>query len=471
MIFLDTYGIDNKDLSQALTLMLENNISFADIYFQHKTTESWYLEDAVVSGAGFHINSGFGARAVKDDKTGFCFSNNIDRKELFKACKTACSALNGSKKIQQIKLPTQANIAAGLYPQTNIITNYNNNAKASILKFAHQYAVKNCSEAVKVNAGLSASFDKVLITTSEGELLYDERPLIRFNITITASKDNRTEVATAGGGGRFGYEKLDENFIKQHIDSAIEKVRLKLISKPAPAGELPLVLAAGWPGIILHEAIGHGLEADSNRKNSSCFANKINTKIANDICNIIDDGTLEHRRGSLHFDDEGTKTQSNLLVENGILKNYMQDKLNARLMGTALSGNARRESYAHIPLPRMTNTFLQPQEDVPEDIIKSVKKGIYAVDFSGGQVDTSSGKFVFDASLAFMIENGKVTFPLKGASIIGDGQGVLEKISMIGHDLQFDAGIGTCGKQGQSIPVGVGMPTIKVDNITIGGTA
>ncbi|PCH57122.1 MAG: metalloprotease TldD [Legionellales bacterium] len=469
-LLLEPTGLTIADLNSVIGKIFTYKIDYADLYFQHTETESWILEDGIVKDANFSIAHGVGVRAIAGEQTGFAYSDDLSRKSLENAAAAArnIASIGGTNGIATMSSNNNIQV---LYPAINPIHSIDNAKKIAMLQYVNSIARKASPLVTQVIAGISMVHDTVLIYASDGTYAADVRPLVRFNVTVTVTKNGCSEQAVCGGGGRDEIgQLLPENKLQEFTVEAVRQALVRLEAVAAPAGTMPVVLGPGWPGILLHEAIGHGLEGDFNRKKSSAFSDRIGEKVASSLCTVVDDGTLANRRGSLTIDDEGTKTQCTTLIENGILKGYMQDKLNAKLMGTISTGNGRRESYAHLPMPRMTNTYMLPGKHDPAEIISSVAKGIYAVNFSGGQVDITSGKFVFNASEAYLIENGKVTLPVKGAMLIGDGPDVLTKVSMVGDDLKLDTGIGTCGKDGQSVPVGVGQPTIKIDLVTVGGT-
>lgn len=468
-------GIDLSSLQQALGVLSGPDIDQADLYFQHSRHESWVLEDGIVKDGSFNIEQGVGVRSISGEKTGFAYSDDINPQALLKACRAArgISRSQGEGKVQ-IASPSQVR---ALYSGENPIQSLDKQQKIELLQQADRFARSLDPAITQVIVSLSAVYEEVLVADLDGTLAADIRPLVRFNCSVLAERDGRRERGSSGGGGRFDYdyflEMQDNGELKAmfYVREAVRQALVNLEAIDAPAGMMPVVLGAGWPGVLLHEAVGHGLEGDFNRKGSSAFSGRIGQKVTSSLCTIVDDGTMADRRGSLSIDDEGTPSQYNVLIENGILRGYMQDKLNARLMGVAPTGNARRESYANVPMPRMTNTYMLPGESDPEEIIASVKKGIYAPNFGGGQVDITSGKFVFSASEAYLIEDGKVTAPIKGATLIGNGPEAMSQVSMVGNDLSLDAGVGVCGKDGQSVPVGVGQPTLKLDELTVGGTA
>lgn len=462
-------ALSMPDLEKTLSIIGENHIDYGDIYLQSSYSESWVLEDSIVKSGSFNVDQGIGIRAIYGEKTGFAYADEISSQALLDASKAA-RAIAQSGNNKTIALGQSGSISP-LYSQDNPLNSFNAEQKIDLLKQVDQKARSMDNRITQVMASLNAAYSVVLVTATDGTVAADIRPLIHMSVTVIAEQNGRRETGRSGGGNRVMYDYfLENNRFITYVEEAVEQALLQLEAGPAPAGTMPVVLGSGWAGIILHEAIGHGLEGDFNRKGSSAFSNRIGEKVASDQCTIVDDGTISNRRGSLTLDDEGTQSQNTVLIENGILKNYMQDKLNARLMNMTPTGNGRRQSYAHLPMPRMTNTYMLAGKYAPEEIIASVSKGLYAKSFSGGQVDITSGKFVFSASEAYLIENGKITAPVKGATLVGSGPEVLTKVSMVGNDFALDSGIGTCGKDGQAVPVGVGQPSLKVDELTVGGT-
>lgn len=468
-------GLDQAKLNQLLALILDYNTDFADLYFQLSQHESWVLEDGIIKDGSYNIERGVGVRAITGEKTGFAYSDEISYRALNDACKAARSIAKngGSTKVNAFKSVN----AKALYTPQNPLLNMPDSEKVDLLRSVDAYIRLKAPLVSQVMVSLTGVYEEVLIAASDGTFATDIRPLIRLNCSVLLEKGDKRERGSSGAGGRRTYDFFLQNTENQQpryqqiADEALHMAQVNLDAVPAPAGTMPVVLGSGWPGVLLHEAVGHGLEGDFNRKGASTFSGRIGQQVASKGVTVVDDGTLENRRGSLSIDDEGTPTQHNVLIEDGILTAYMQDKHNAGLMGVKPTGNGRRESYAHLPMPRMTNTYMLAGKHAPEDIISSVKKGIYAPNFGGGQVDITSGKFVFSTSEAYMIENGKITHPIKGATLIGNGPEAMQKISMIGNDLSLDNGVGVCGKDGQSVPVGVGQPTLKVDEMTVGGTA
>lgn len=467
---LDPAGLTENQLNNILNSLMGKKIDHADLYFQSCYSESWVLEDGIIKGGSYSIDRGVGVRAMSGEKTGFAYSDDIVMPALEEAASAAKSI---SHQTGQRGISTQKWVKGHtLYLPVNPLNSINENQKISLLQKVDAFARQLDPRVIQVNVTLAAEYETILIMASDGDGAADVRPLVRLNVSVVVEQNGQREQGYAGGGGRLDYMLFHEKDLPlEYAREAVRQALINLEAVDAPAGTMPVILGAGWPGVLLHEAVGHGLEADFNRKGSSVFSNRMNQLVISPLCTIVDDGTLPQRRGSLNVDDEGVPTQCTTLIEKGILRNYMQDKQNARLMGVKPTGNGRRESYAHMPMPRMTNTYMLPGESTPEEIISSVKKGIYAVNFGGGQVDITSGKFVFSASEAYLIENGKVTVPIKGATLTGNGIDVLKKVSMVGNDLKLDPGIGVCGKDGQSVPVGVGQPTLKIDELTVGGTA
>ncbi len=469
-ILLAPSGMDVNDLQNVLDHMMGHSINRADLYFQTSRHESWMLEDGIVKEGSYNIEQGVGVRAISGEKTGFSYSDEIVLPALQQAATAAKTIARAGQETQVQAWQKQA--SSRLYLPDDPLASLSTDEKIDLLRQVDAEARKQDPRIKQVIVSLAGVHEVVLVAASDGTLNADVRPLVRMNATVIAEDGEQREQASAGGGGRVGYDYfLEDERALGYAREAARQALVNLGAVEAPAGAMPVVLGPGWPGVLLHEAIGHGLEGDFNRKGSSAFSGRIGERVASPLCTIVDDGTLASRRGSLNMDDEGTPTQQTMLIENGILRGYMQDKLNAELMGMAPTGNGRRESYAHLPMPRMTNTYMLAGEHDPEEIIASVDKGIYAVNFGGGQVDITSGKFVFSSSEAYLIEKGKVTRPVKGATLIGNGPDVLTRVSMVGNDLQLDSGVGVCGKDGQSVPVGVGQPTLKVDSLTVGGTA
>ena len=466
---LEPAGLDEKNLNTTLGGMMQGGVDYADLYFQVSRNESWTLEDGIIREGSFNLDQGVGVRAVSGEKTGFAYSDELVMPALEQAAGAARAiARQGQEKSVQAWNRTSAK---ALYPSDDPTTSIDDKQKTALLSEIDAATRDLDSRVEQVIVSLASSQDLILLAASDGTMAADIRPLIRLNVSVILEQDGRREQGYAGGGARTDLNYfLDGDIPLDFAREAVRQAVVQLEAIAAPAGTMPIVLGPGWPGILLHEAVGHGLEGDFNRKGTSAFSGKVGQKVSSPLCTIVDDGTLPDRRGSLSVDDEGTPGQYSVLVEDGVLKGYMQDKLNARLMGVESTGNGRRESFAHIPMPRMTNTYMLAGPHDPEEIIASVDKGIYAPNFGGGQVDITSGKFVFSASEAYLIENGKITTPVKGAMLIGDGPEALNKISMVGNNLELDSGVGTCGKEGQSVPVGVGQPTLKIDEITVGGT-
>lgn len=460
--------LDFPQVQGVLKQIMTHEVNYADLYFQYTRSESWGLEEGRVKSGHFHIEQGVGVRAVSGEKTAFAYSDDIRADALLNAANiTRAIAQAGQERSIPALIKRQQ---PSLYLPQDPIASLSAEAKVKLLEKLESYARAMDPRIKQVMASIAGEYEVVLIARHDGVMAADIRPLVRLSINVIAESNGRREQGSSGGGGRFDYSGFSDEVLQQYASEAVHQALVNLDARPAPAGNMTVVLGAGWPGILLHEAIGHGLEGDFNRKGSSAFAGKIGQRVAAPGVTVVDDGTLSHRRGSLTVDDEGNPTQSTVLIEDGILRGYIQDSLNSRLMGMPLTGNARRESYAHIPMPRMTNTYMHNGNVAPEEIIKSVKKGLYAANFGGGQVDITSGKFVFSAAEAYMIEDGKITYPVKGATLIGNGPDALTRVSMIGNDMKLDSGVGTCGKEGQSVPVGVGQPTLRIDGLTVGGT-
>lgn len=463
-------GMDEGDLDRVFGQLLGHAVDSGDLYFQSTRFESWVLEDGIVKEGTHSIEQGAGVRAISGDKTGFAYSDEIMMPALLQASTAARAiARHGNEGKLQAWRTAGENL---LYPAIDPLDRMTADDKVALLKGIDAEARQQDPRVKEVIVSLAGVHEVMMVAASDGTLAADVRPLVRCNVTVIVEQDGRREQASSGGGGRTDYSFfIDENRASGYASEAVRQALVNLEAVDAPAGTLPVVLGPGWPGILLHEAIGHGLEGDFNRKGTSAFSGMVGQQVASPLCTVVDDGTLSGRRGSLNVDDEGTPAQNTVLIENGILKGYMQDRMNAGLMGVSATGNGRRESYAHLPMPRMTNTYMHAGPHDPEEIIASVDKGLYAVNFGGGQVDITSGKFVFSASEAYLIENGKVTAPVKGATLIGNGPDVLKRVSMLGNDLRLDPGVGTCGKEGQSVPVGVGQPTMLIDELTVGGTS
>jgi TldD protein len=463
-------GLASGDLDRVFSRLMGPSIDAADLYFQHSRSESWVLEDGIVKEGNHSIEQGVGVRAMSGEKTGFAYSDEIVLPELLTAAQSARAIAQSGREGGGHALA--AHDSASLYAAIDPVESLPNEDKIILLREVDKFCRGADPRIGQVIVSLSAVVDTVLVAAADGTLAADVRPLVRLNVQVIAEQNGRREQGTAGGGGRYGYRELLANGRAQALArEAVRQALVNLESVPAPAGSMTVVLGPGWPGVLLHEAIGHGLEGDFNRKGTSAFSGRIGDKVAADGVTVVDDGTLANRRGSLSVDDEGVPSECTTLIENGVLVGYMQDKLNARLMGMKATGNGRRESFAHLPMPRMTNTYMLAGKHDPQEIIASVERGLYAVNFGGGQVDITNGKFVFSASEAYLIENGKVTRPVKGATLIGSGPEVLTRVSMVGNDLKLDEGVGVCGKEGQSVPVGVGQPTLRIESMTVGGTA
>lgn len=463
-------GLSVDDLGNVLSRALGPSIDSADLYFQNSRHESWVLEDGIIKDGSFNRDQGVGIRAISGEKTGFAYSDQLLTPALMEAAGNA-RAIASAGQNGAVPVLKESSASTLLYPPADPIGSLTEAEKLDLLRQVDAEARKCDPRVSQVIVSLSGVHENILVASSDGTLAGDVRPLVRMNCTVIVEKDGKREQASSGGGGRADYDYFrKEERALGYAREAVRQALVNLEAKEAPAGSMPVVLGPGWPGVLLHEAVGHGLEGDFNRKGSSAFSGRVGERVAAKGVTVVDDGTLEGRRGSLNIDDEGTQTRCTTLIEDGILTGYMQDKMNAGLMGEQSTGNGRRESYAHLPMPRMTNTYMLAGDHDPEEIISSVKKGLYAVNFGGGQVDITSGKFVFSASEAYMIEDGKVTYPVKGATLIGNGPDSMSKISMIGNDLALDAGVGVCGKDGQSVPVGVGQPTLKLDDVTVGGT-
>lgn len=466
--FLEPGGLQSSDLQGIIHSMMSHHIDFAEMFFQSSRHESWMLEDGIVKDASFSCDKGVGIRALSGDKTGFAYSEELILPALQQSAAASRTIAKAGNQHKPIAVVHSKQVSR--YSDDDPLMSLTETEKLAILHKLDKLARQIEPSVREVIASLSGVFEKVMVCASDGTYASDIRPLVRANVTVIVEKNGKSERGSSGAGGRDSYHILTDELLKQLAEQAVHQAMVNLDAIAAPAGLMPVVLGAGWPAVLLHEAIGHGLEGDFNRKGSSAFSDRIGQRVASPFCTIVDDGTLDGRRGSLSIDDEGTQTQSTTLIENGILTGYMNDKKNARLMGLRSTGNGRRESYSCLPMPRMTNTFMLAGETPKEEIIRSVKKGIYAPNFGGGQVDITSGKFVFSTSEAYLIEDGKVTAPVKGATLIGNGPDVLTKVSMVGNDMALDNGVGICGKAGQSVPVGVGQPTLKVDELTVGGT-
>ncbi len=469
-LLLTRNGLTPAALDQVFARLGQHEVDYADLYFQYTRQEGWSLDEGIVKSGSFNIDEGVGVRAVAGEKTAFAYSDEISLDALLSAADItrAIGRTGGDGRVQAHSRTTGHALFAPIDP----IASLDSASKVALLNRLEQMARGMDSRVKQVMAGLAAEYDVMYVARRDGTHAADVWPLVRLSVTVIAEHQGRREQGSAGGGGRFDLAFFTDEVLHDYARKAVDQALVNLEARPAPAGQMTVVLGSGWPGVLLHEAIGHGLEGDFNRKGTSAFAGRLGERVAAPGVTVVDDGTLANRRGSLNIDDEGTPTSCTTLIEDGILKGYMQDSLNARLTGTAPTGNARRESYAHIPMPRMTNTYMLAGDKAPEEIIASVERGLYAVNFGGGQVDITSGKFVFSASEAWMIENGKLSYPVKGATLIGSGPEVLSHVSMIGNDLALDTGVGVCGKEGQSVPVGVGQPTLRIDGgLTVGGTA
>ncbi|AVE16605.1 metalloprotease TldD [Hafnia paralvei] len=466
--------LSHQDLFSVLGTLAERQLDYADLYFQSSYHESWVIEDRIIKDGSYNIDQGVGVRAISGEKTGFAYADQITLNALNQSAQAARSIVReqGNGKVH-----TLGNIPHSLlYPAIDPLQSLPREEKIALLHRVDNVARAEDPRVQEVSASITGVYELILVAATDGTLAADVRPLVRLSVSVLVEEDGRRERGSSGGGGRSGYE-----YFLEMVDGDVradafakEAVRMALVNLSAvaaPAGSMPVVLGAGWPGVLLHEAVGHGLEGDFNRRGTSVFSGQMGQLVASELCTVVDDGTISGRRGSLAIDDEGVPGQYNVLIENGILKGFMQDKMNARLMGLAPTGNGRRESYAHLPMPRMTNTYMLAGKSTPQDIISSVEYGLYAPNFAGGQVDITSGKFVFSTSEAYLIENGKITKPVKGATLIGSGIEAMQQISMVGNDLALDKGVGVCGKEGQSVPVGVGQPTLKLDSMTVGGTA
>ncbi|MGB5079492.1 MAG: metalloprotease TldD [Burkholderiales bacterium] len=475
---LAPHDLEAANLDRVFGALHSRRLDYADLYFQYSRAESWSLEEGIVKSGSFSIDQGVGVRAISGEKTAFAYSDEISLPALEDAAKatraiarqggSAAAASSGRGKGHRVAARRNSGLA--LYAAVDPLASLRDTEKVKLLERLERLCRARDPRVTQVMANLAAEYEVVLVARSDGVLAADVRPLVRLSVQVIAEQDGRREQGSAGGGGRSDYAHFTEERLEEYARHAVDQALVNLQARPAPAGSMTVVLGPGWPGVLLHEAIGHGLEGDFNRKGSSAFAGKLGKKVASRGVTVVDDGTLPGRRGSLSIDDEGNPTRCNTLIEDGVLRGYMQDSLNARLMGLPVTGNGRRESFAHVVMPRMTNTYMLNGDKDPAEIIASVKKGLYAVNFGGGQVDITSGKFVFAAVEAYMIENGKVSYPVKGATLIGNGPDVLTRVSMVGNDLALDTGVGTCGKEGQSVPVGVGQPTLRIDGLTVGGT-
>lgn len=470
-LLLEPWGLADHHLSAVLNEIFQHRVDYADLYFQYTRSEGWSLEEGIVKTGSYSIEQGVGVRAISGEKTAFAYSHTLSPEALLSSARAVRSIAQHGSGIVRVADNLAPAFGRDLYAGIDPVATLDAPQKVELLERVERMARAADPRIIQVMAGLGAEYDVVLVVGSDGRMAADIRPLVRLSLTVIVEQHGRREIGTAGGGGRTGFEYFTQEVLEEYVRRAVHEATVNLEAGEAPAGVMPVVLGSGWPGILLHEAVGHGLEGDFNRKGSSVFSGRIGERVAAKGVTVIDDGTLPGRRGSLNIDDEGNPTQCNVLIEDGILRGYMQDSLNARLMKVAPTGNGRRESFAHLPMPRMTNTYMPAGEYDPEEIIASVDRGLYAVNFGGGQVDITSGKFVFTASEAYLIENGKVTRPVKGATLIGSGPEAMQQVQMVGNDMRLDSGVGTCGKEGQSVPVGVGQPTLRIDGLTVGGTA
>ncbi|CAI2114219.1 metalloprotease TldD [Serratia quinivorans] len=466
--------LSHQDLFSVLGQLAERRLDYADLYFQSSYHEAWVIEDGIIKDGSYNIDQGVGVRAVSGEKTGFAYADQITLNALQQSAHAARSIVRESGNGQVHTLGEISHKA--LYPLLDPLQSLPREEKIALLHRVDKVARAADKRVQEVSASITGVYEQILVAATDGTLAADVRPLVRLSVSVLVEQDGKRERGSSGGGGRFGYDyflEIADGEVRAdaYAKEAVRMALINLSAVAAPAGNMPVVLGAGWPGVLLHEAVGHGLEGDFNRRGTSVFSGQMGQLVASELCTVVDDGTLQGLRGSLAIDDEGVPGQYNMLIENGILKGYMQDKLNARLMGVAPTGNGRRESYAHLPMPRMTNTYMLAGKSTPEEIIASVEYGLYAPNFGGGQVDITSGKFVFSTTEAYLIEKGRITKPVKGATLIGSGIEAMQQISMVGNDLALDKGVGVCGKEGQSLPVGVGQPTLKLDTLTVGGTA
>jgi TldD protein len=466
---LAPYDLQTPQLAQVFGALLTHRIDYADLYFQYLRSEGWSLEEGIVKSGSFNIDQGVGVRAISGEKTAFAYSDEISLAALQDAAGAAraIARLGGANNLPAVRTGERRNLYRPIDPLASLA----DTEKVRLLERLERMCRARDPRVVQVMASLAGVYEVILVARSDGVMAADVRPLVRLSLQVIAESGGRREQGTSGGGGRFDYAYFTDEILEDYARKAVDLAAVNLESRPTPAGTMTVVLGPGWPGVLLHEAVGHGLEGDFNRKGSSAFSGRIGERVAAPGVTVVDDGTLPARRGSLNVDDEGNPTRCTTLIENGVLRGYIQDSLNARLMKMPLTGNGRRESYAHVVMPRMTNTYMLAGSRDPKEIIASVDRGIYAVNFGGGQVDITNGKFVFSMSEAYMIENGRPTYPLKGATLVGNGPDALTRVAMIGSDLQLDPGVGTCGKDGQSVPVGVGQPTLRIDGLTVGGTA
>jgi len=475
-LLLEPFGLSEATLASALATIATHRIDDADLYFQYTRSEGWSLEEGIVKSGSFGIDQGVGVRAIAGEKTAFAYSDDISEAALMDAARTV-RTIAAAGQSRRVKLAPASRLAGSrvLYAPMDPIATLDSTQKVELLEKVERMARARDPRIVQVMAGLAGEYDVVLIARADGTIAADVRPLVRLSVTVIAEQTQggvvRRESGNGGGGGRFGFGYFQPDVIESYVDQAVTAALTNLESRPAKAGEMSVVLGPGWPGVLLHEAIGHGLEGDFNRKGASAFTGRVGQRVAAQGVTVLDDGTIPDRRGSLNVDDEGNATQRNVLIEDGILRGYIQDSMNARLMKVKPTGNGRRESYAAVPMPRMTNTYMLGGDKSREEIVAGLKRGLYATNFGGGQVDITSGKFVFSASEAFWVENGKIQYPVKGATLIGNGPDALTRVSAIGNDMRLDTGVGVCGKEGQSVPVGVGQPTLRIDRLTVGGTA
>jgi TldD protein len=466
---LAPYDLQTPQLAQVFGALLTHRIDYADLYFQYLRSEGWSLEEGIVKSGSFNIDQGVGVRAISGEKTAFAYSDEISLAALKDAAGAAraIARLGGANNLPAVRPGERRDLYRPIDPLASLA----DTEKVRLLERLERRCRARDPRVVQVMASLGGVYEVILVARSDGVMAADVRPLVRLSLQVIVESGGRREQGTSGGGGRFDYAYFTDEVLEDYARKAVDLAAVNLESRPAPAGTMKVVLGPGWPGVLLHEAVGHGLEGDFNRKGSSAFSGRMGERVAAPGVTVVDDGTLPSRRGSLNVDDEGNPTRCTTLIENGVLRGYIQDSLNARLMKMPLTGNGRRESYAHVVMPRMTNTYMLAGSRDPQEIIASVDRGIYAVNFGGGQVDITNGKFVFSMSEAYMIENGRPTYPLKGATLVGNGPDALTRVTMIGSDLQLDTGVGTCGKDGQSVPVGVGQPTLRIDGLTVGGTA
>ncbi len=469
---LTPYGLTESSIDSVFGDIMTHDADYADLYFQYSRSESWSLEEGRVKSGSFNIDQGVGVRVVAGEKTAFAYSDDITLPAIRDAAIATRSIARAGSDGSAGRIATSVvKLGRSLYMPNDPVSAFSDAEKVKILERLEQFARAIDPRVKEVMGRLSGEYEVVMVARHDGVMAADVRPLVHIGLTVIAEQNGRREQGSTGGGGRFDYRYFTDEILKAYAEAGVREALINLDARPAPGGQMTVVLGPGWPGILLHEAVGHSLEGDFNRKGSSVFSGRIGQQIAAKGVTVIDDGTIQDRRGSLNMDDEGNITQRNVLIENGILKGYMQDSMNARLMNVPVTGNARRESYAHIPMPRMTNTYMLGGDKTNEEIVASIERGLYAVNFGGGQVDTTSGKFVFSASEAYMVENGKILYPVVGATLIGNGIESLKQITMIGNDMQLDGGLGVCGKEGQSVPVGVGQPTLRIEGLTVGGTA